>query len=289
MKNITIIGINGGFGKLFSQALFEKDFQLTGVDQQLSVYENAPKLGYIQANIFDFENKLKAVLQKTDALLFGIPEAVLLRVYQPILRTLTPGTLVIDTLSVKSPILDLAKVRDDLEILSLNPLFAPDLGFQNQNIAAVSLHSGLRTGIFLQLLREWGAKVSLLSAAEHDQLTAITQVATHFSLLSFGACLRKWGYQPKTELFTPVHEILLSLVGRMVSQNAAVYWKIQTDNPYGQIAREMFLESAEEIKQLIDTEAFATFEKVFSGIGSTTQAIAGELKQNFLNYQHKQA
>lgn len=287
MKKISIIGINGGFGKLFSGLLSRKDGQLIGVDQQASIYENAPAINYIQADVFDFKTNLPAALQETEVLLFCIPEAVLLKVYQPILQTLSPGTLVIDTLSVKSLILDLANSRNDLEILSINPLFAPDLGFQDQNIAAVSIHAGERTAIFLQFLREWGAQVSLMSAAEHDQLTAITQVATHFSLLSFGACLQKWGYQPKTERFTPVHEILLSLVGRMISQNAAVYWKIQTDNPYGQAARDLYLQSTREINEMIGADEFASFEKLFSDIGRANHAIAEELKQNFLGYQKR--
>ena len=285
MKKLTIIGLNGGFGVLFSKLLVSENLELVGTDLHPHAYEGCSDIHYFTTDILDLDTRLITELGDTDCVLFCLPEAVLLSVYTSILRILKAGTLVVDTLSVKSTIVGLGSDYDDLEILSLNPLFAPELGFTRQNVAGISLNPGNHTDIFIEYLKKWGAQVSILSAEAHDQLMAITQVVTHFSILCFGTCIKELDYKPDQVLFTPVHEVLLSLLDRIVSQNAEVYWNIQTDNPYAPMARDLFIESAKGLDEKISANDFDGFNQQLSAMDAITQEMRDDLKQKFLKHR----
>lgn len=287
MNAITIIGFNGGFGKLFFKHFAKENVTITGIDLQPKPAINIANSAYIQADILALESDLIANIKKANCIIFCVPEAALLQAYSNILTHLTPGTLVVDTLSVKTTISAMAEGQQDLEVLSLNPLFAPDLGFLGNNIAAVSFHGGSHTATFVAFLKKWGSVVSFLTAEQHDKLTAVIQVATHFSLLCFGSCLAQLDYKPDSALFTPVHEVLLSLFGRMVSQNPEVYYKIQTDNPYGQQTREQFIASANNWNKAINSSYAESFKTEFLEANSVVAQVLETLTDNFINYQTK--
>jgi prephenate dehydrogenase len=60
------------------------------------------------------------------------------------------------------------------------------------------------------------------------------------------------------EYSSPVYQLITDLTARMLNQKPGLYGSIQSENPENENIRESFIESAEDIRELIgDDEAFA--------------------------------
>lgn len=188
------------------------------------------------------------------------------------------GALLVDTLSVKGAYLERLKgVRGDVECLSLNPMFAPDIGFRGQNVAAIEARGGPACGRFVSMLRGWGASVTMMTAEEHERITAFTQVATHAALIAFGAALGAGGYDVSAVLkvATPPHRLLLSLLARILLSNPEVYWEIQHRNPLAGAAREGLRRGLSELEEAGAARTPAEFVRLLGGI---REALGPEVK-----------
>src|SRR6185369_3453803 len=79
-----------------------------------------------------------AVLRQCDCAIVATPLHGGLESARVILRALPPAALFVDSFSVKLPIADVvAECGAECEHLSINPMFAPGVGFAGQNLAAV--------------------------------------------------------------------------------------------------------------------------------------------------------
>lgn len=214
---------------------------------------------------YDLDNYIED-FKEFDLVILALPETAALTVLQDLKKWLNSDTLVVDTLSVKSTIC--SKVESlalDVEYLSINPMFAPSLGFSNQTVVVVPLQTGDKTSIFLSLLRNWGATVKELTANEHDRATAQLQSLTHSTIMAFGLALIKGGYDIKQllSIAPPPHKVMLSLIARIISGSPDVYREIQISNPYASNVRENLADSVNLIDNLIAQGSQADFADLF--------------------------
>lgn len=273
-----ILGVNGGFGRLFTQGLLAAGEEVDGVDLSAEPAAPAAGLRYLQADAVAFPEAVADAVRQARCVILCLPEAAALPALAQLLPVLSAGALLVDTMSVKTPVeREFAGRRPDIEYLSLNPLFSPELGLAGQNVAAVALQPGPRADLFLQALRAWGAGVRLLSAEEHDRAAAATQAATHCAILAYGLCLSRLGFQPEALLLTPPHAALLALVARITSRDPEVYRHIQTDNPFAQEARQALAEAVTELAAVIDSGDPAAFAALFAALQSRLAPVAGAL------------
>jgi prephenate dehydrogenase len=246
LGRVVVLGAAGGFGRLFAALL---PGELTGVDLAGGVD--------LRADAADPNERLLALIRSADCVLVCLPEAAALQAIDRLLGVLATGALLVDTLSVKTQVAERID-RDDVEVLSLNPLFAPDLGFRGQNVAAVPLQPGPRSQTLVAALEHAGATVVTTTAADHDRRAAITQAATHAALLAYGLCLARAGYDPDPAFATPPHRVLLALVARVVTSDPEVYRHIQVDNPHAAQVREALTAALEEVsRRAADPDEFA--------------------------------
>ncbi|MGW6445211.1 prephenate dehydrogenase/arogenate dehydrogenase family protein [Lentzea sp. NPDC055074] len=193
------------------------------------------------ADITDPDPLLTAELAMADVVVLAVPETVALRALGPVTAVLSAGALVVDTLSVKSRYAAAAATtRSDVELLGLNPMFAPSLGFPGRPVAAVELNGGPRTEELLDLLTGAGARVVRVTADRHDRLAAATQALTHAAVLSFGAALAELDVtvDELAALAPPPHATLLALLARIAGGTPEVYWDVQSANPFAETARD---------------------------------------------------
>ena len=156
------------------------------------------------------------------------------------LAALPTGALLADTLSVKTPFARAALAAGaPVELLSLNPMFAPSLGFAGRAVAAVELAPGPRSHALLELLRGQSHVVLLPGAEAHDRATAALQVATHAGVLAFGLALAALDadLDELLPLAPPPFLAQLALLARIASGAPATYADIQRANPFGAEAR----------------------------------------------------
>lgn len=119
-------------------------------------------------------------LSRADIAVLALPEDVIAATAIDIAGALRPGALLVDTSSVKAPVMPaLEQCASRVEVLSINPLFRPSLGFAGGQVAVVSVAPGPLTERFLDLLRDWGATVALIDAERHDRTMALAQSLVH--------------------------------------------------------------------------------------------------------------
>lgn len=217
---------------------------------------------------------LAADLALADVVVLAVPEQVALKALIPVTEAMSPGALLVDTLSVKSRYAAAAAdLRSDVEVLGLNPMFAPSLGFPDRPVAAVSLRGGPRSAELLRKLKTAGARVVEVTADRHDRLAAATQALTHAAVLSFGAALAELdvSVDELTALAPPPHATLLALLARIAAGTPEVYWDVQSANPFAATARAALSAGTATL-----AAAVGTGEAEFTDLLSTVRSVLGD-------------
>ncbi|KST68513.1 prephenate dehydrogenase/arogenate dehydrogenase family protein [Mastigocoleus testarum] len=280
IEKVLILGLNGGFGKLFSNLLSKEKIIVFGVDLASQPDELVKCNRYFCCDLSQPDENILAVARQINCLLICLPETVAFRALEHFIPIMSSGALIVDIMSVKTGIADkLTNVMGDLEFLSINPMFAPDLEFQDQNIAAIQLSPGPLADVFTNLMEKWGGNVTSMTASEHDKNTAITQAMTHAVIISFGICLTELGYDINKvfPILTPPHKTLISLLARIVSNNPEVYWRIQADNPYVAQTHKALINSLKIFEQITATKNQQDFYDTFAKSKETLFPFMNEL------------
>jgi prephenate dehydrogenase len=195
---------------------------------------------YARGDICAMDARLVAEIRRADIVVLAVPERVALAALPELARELRLGALLVDTLSVKSGIAAVLATRaGHLEAVSLNPMFAPALGFDGRPVAAVVVRDGPRAQALLDAVGRCGGRVAEVGADEHDRLAAATQALTHAAVLAFGLALDNLDIpiEDLGSMATPPHVTLLALLARVASGGPETYWEVQTGNPHARRAR----------------------------------------------------
>jgi prephenate dehydrogenase len=202
--------------------------------------EVAQVCAHARGDVCAMDARLVAEMRRADIVVLAVPEHAALTAVPALARLLRPGVLLVDTLSVKTGIVAaLAAHAAHLEAVSLNPMFAPDLGFDNRAVAAVVVRDGPRARALLDAVGRRGGRVAELGADEHDRVAAVTQALTHAAVLAFGLALDELGVAVADigPVATPPHLTLLALLARIASGGSETYWHVQASNPHAPRAR----------------------------------------------------
>jgi 4-amino-4-deoxyprephenate dehydrogenase len=180
---------------------------------------------------------------------------------------------------VKTPVADLApRLRQDIEVLSLNPLFAPDLDWDGQCTAAVQIRPGPRSASLVKLIADAGSRVIELDAAAHDRRAATAQAAVHATVLAYGIAVLALDGTIDLDFSTPPQRALLSLLARISSLDPDVYRHIQVDNPHAIDARRRLSKAIDEIGERAADPSGERFAELFDSLrgmlGSAGQDLA---------------
>jgi chorismate mutase-like protein len=276
----VVIGARGSVGQLIASRLRQQGVRITGLDCAASRSRSMePSSACIRANITAPTPEAIASIGKARVVFVCLPESTALAAWHVITKYMSPGALWVDTLSVKSRICAaLAKLKN-LEVISLNPLFAPGIGFEGQNVAAVEVVAGPKSAMLMSLLRQWNSTVITMPAAEHDLMSAAVQLATHSAILSFGFALRELGveFARAWKFSTPPFRMLVSLLSRIILANPEIYWEIQESNTYGSHVRDLLQNGLAEIEAAVQHKDFEGFRAFFQTTKEALDGNAGEL------------
>lgn len=241
LARFALVGGNGAVGRLFAGALAAAGREVAVLDAAPSPHpELPPAATYRALDARRPSAALREALAGADCALLALPETVALKALPHVLDALSPGALLADTLSVKTPFARAArKAGAPVELLSLNPMFAPSLGFAGHAVAAVELTPGPRSRALLALLRDRARVVVLPDAETHDRATATLQVAVHAGVLAFGLALAQLDadLDALLALAPPPFLAQLALLARIADGAPATYADIQRANPFGAEAR----------------------------------------------------
>jgi prephenate dehydrogenase len=238
-ERCVVAGGAGAVGGLVVDLLLDAGADVLVVDVAEPPAEVAV-CAYVRGDVCAMDARLAAELRRADVVVLAVPERVALAAVPALARLLRPGALLVDTLSVKTGIVAaLAAHAPHLEAVSLNPMFAPALGFAGRAVAAVVVREGPRARALLDAVGRRGGRIAEVGADEHDRVAAVTQALTHAAVLAFGLALDELGVAVEDlgALAPPPHLTLLALLARIASGDPGTYWDVQAGNPHAGRAR----------------------------------------------------
>lgn len=193
--------------------------------------------------------------------------------------------LLVDTLSVKSSIVPAVgrhAASTGCEALSVNPMFAPSLGWRGRPVAVVEVAGGEWSAWFLSWLGGLGAEiVPVPDGAAHDRVTGVVQTATHAAILALGQVLADVGADEldlARKLAPPPHQTMLAMLARIVTGTPETYWDVQASNAAGGAARAGLRRGLDALDALVDagdTEGFTALQaRLAAALGPDRDALA---------------
>ncbi|MCX4743101.1 prephenate dehydrogenase [Streptomyces antibioticus] len=264
IRRCVVVGGAGAVGRLFAERLLAGGARVAVAD---TVEPGAEPAGthYVRGDITSLGARLEADLGHADLVVLAVPDAVALAAVPGLAAVLRPDALLVDTLSVKQPVTAAVRAHaPDVQAVGLNPMFAPDLGFEGRPVAAVVVNDGPQVGGLLELVGSWGARVVPMDAAEHDRLAGVSQALTHAAVLGFGLALTRLGPDLARirEIAPPPHQALLALLARISSGAPAVYRDVQAANPEAAAVRKELAEGVRLLTDLVEHGSEAEFAAV---------------------------
>jgi prephenate dehydrogenase len=161
---------------------------------------------------------------------------------------LKPGTLVIDTCSVKmEPVRWMRELLPErVEILATHPMFGPESAKEGLAGLPLMMHpvrvAGDRYDEWNRFFRSHGIMVVEITPEEHDRQAAMSQALTHM----VGRTLSLMGIE-ETPIGTLWYRKLLAICRQVEKDSPELFLDMQTLNPYAPVMRESFERSWKEV------------------------------------------
>ena len=272
----VIVGGSGAVGSLLARALTG-----AGTPHLLLVDRRPPSAPPSDAatsavgDILRPSDEILRWIRSSDLVVLATPEPVAIESLNCLLPAMKPDSLLVDTLSVKGRYaLALTARPTRTELLGVNPMFAPELGFEGRSVVAVPYRGGPQSDAFLGLITAWGSDVVCLSAESHDQACAALQIVTHASVLAFGMALAAGGYDiaAAERIMPPPHRTMLALLARIVAADPEVYRDIQSANPAAARARAGLVDAHRRLERIVASDDPEPFHRL---IGELREVLRG--------------
>jgi prephenate dehydrogenase len=227
---VAIIGGSGKMGRWFAR------FLLQDGQEVVICGRNEKKL---RAAGRELEVKVASMvdaIQVADAVLLSVSVESFEEVVAQISPHISPGQVVVDITSLKVfPVATMHKYLKGARMLGTHPLFGPGAAnVANQNFVLTPTSDGERT--LAQKVREYlearGARISLMTPAEHDEKMAVVLGLAHFIAIISADTLINTDRLKQTEAVGGItYKVLLTLVESVVSENPELYASLQMTLP----------------------------------------------------------
>ncbi len=295
MVKIAIIGGTGEFGRLFARVFAGDGYEvvITGRDERKGRRVAAEAgVEYMRDN--------RAAAAGADVVILSVPIEKTVEVAEEVAPEVREGSLLTDFTSVKvEPCRAMLEhAREGVEVVGMHPMFGPRVASLE---GMVFILTPLRTGRWWEWLQGWlhrhRARVVVTTPEEHDRMMSVVQGMTHFTYISAASTLRELGVDVReTRRFaSPIYELMLDLIARIVGQNPHLYASIQLHNPFARQVRQSFVESALRLKEVLDSGRREEFVRIMadaarhmgdvsSAMGRSDKAIAA-LRHEFRRLQ----
>ncbi len=250
-EKIAIVGGTGQFGQHLGENLEENnDVLISG-----KTVEQAEKIA--EKHGWEY-GESKEIVQDADIVIIAVPIAVTVDVIHEVGPHVPSDALLCDITSVKKKPVEAMKEYSD-EVLGMHPMYAPSNSIEGQKIVLCP-EKGKKWTLIETFWMDNGADIHVTDPESHDKAMSLVQGLMHFSELVVAETIRKADMtgSDMEEYSSPVYQLITDLTARMLNQKPGLYGSIQAENPENEKIRESFIESAEDIEELIgDEEAFA--------------------------------
>jgi len=233
---------------------------------KISVCSRNPARASILTRKLGVQVRSQYDVEDADIVVASMPIEKTVKECKRLLKRMKPRSLLVDVASVKTGIVDriLPHVTENVEYLSLHPLFGPDTdSFKGENILAIDLRSGALARSLLNFLVRIGLQVTHVNVDEHDRKTAITQALHHFAYAALASSLTESMKKNEIQKFsTRALRKTIELI-QSISQNAGTILEIQSNNPYSTTARKSYRKNVSRLARR-NGEQKVTFAAMFA-------------------------
>jgi prephenate dehydrogenase len=248
---IAIIGGSGKMGRWFADFLLKdgKEVVISGrSEKKLLEAKQALGVEIASGNV--------AAVKGADYVLLSVPIDSFEEVVAQISPYIQPEQAVIDVTSVK--VLPVAAMHKHVKrglVLGAHPLFGPGArSVANQNFVLTPING--EEAALAQKIRGYlearGARVTLMSPEEHDEVMTVVLGLSHFIALVAADTLMSSGRLKQTgEIGSTTYRVLLSVVASVVAEDPELYASLQMNLPNVAVIEKLFQEKAAEWADLI--------------------------------------
>jgi len=250
---VAIIGGSGRMGRWFANFLLKdgKEVIITGRNER-KLLEAKQKLGVEVTTNAEAANI-------ADVILLSVPIDNFESVVQEIEPYIRPRQVIIEITSIKA--LPVEIMHKHLKIgltLGVHPMFGPGASsITNQNFVLTPTN-GEETAL-AQKVREYlltrGAKVTLMTPQEHDEMMAVILGLSHFIAIVSADTLLSLGSLKQTEAIGgTTYKLLLTLVGSVLSEDPEFYASLQMNLPDMTKMEALFQRSSKIWAELVENK-----------------------------------
>lgn len=189
--------------------------------------------------------------KKSDVVILSVPIDAAIRFSEEIGPLLSPDQLLMDLCSLKETVLKSMLCFTQAQVVGTHPLFGPFTdSIKGQNVIVCP---GRGTGWLKWLedeLQANGAVVTRMDAVEHDRNMAVVQGLSHLLTVCMARTLQKMNMPPDEAMSysTPVFRLKINLIGRLFSQDPALYAGLISANRHVEDALATFMSAMDEAK-----------------------------------------
>ena len=289
--NIGIIGGSDGLGKTLVYYFRDEFNVFISARDHKKGRGVADKLGvsYIESNV--------GLANISDILIISVPIHTTSDVIREVAPFMKEGSLMVDVTSVKEePSKTMAEVlSSNVEYIPTHPIFGPrTTDLNNQVIVLTPDNKGKWYDKVYNYLESKNMRIIETTAEKHDYMMSIVQVLTHFSFISTASAIEKLNVNlSETENYeSPIYNLMIDMIARIVSQNPYLTYYIQTMNNNGPKIRNTFANAVDELRNVInnsDEDKFIEIAiKATKNMGDIKNALGRSDKAiNALNQEYK--
>jgi prephenate dehydrogenase len=244
------VGIIGGTGKMGT--FFSRVFSRAGYEVQVCGRRSP--------------SRCRDLAGDCGILMVSVP----IRETVPVIRGIAPllheDQILCDLTSLKTRPVD-AMLASRASVIGLHPMFGPTVSsLHGQTIIATPARIDDESlASFLSIFEREGARITLSTPEEHDRMMAVVQGLTHFVTLTVAETMRRLDASPEaTEPYrSPVYQIEMGLVGRLLSQDPDLYGDMLMENPNIPPVLAACHESLGRIQRAIESRDPGAFRELF--------------------------
>lgn len=284
-KDVCIVGGYGGMGQIFAR-LFKNEgheITITGPTETKGA-DAASKIGvkYVKDNV--------SAAKQADVVVITVPIAHTKETIEEVAPHVKDGALLMDLTSVKGwPCeLMLKHSTPKVEVIGTHPVFGPRVGSVDGQVFVLTPVRGQHWMPWLEdILVRHRAKIIKSTPQEHDRVMGVVQGLTHFAYISVGKTLKDLEFDVKRsrDFSSPVYDMMLDMVGRIIGQNPHLYAEIQMMNPDVAGIHDAYLNAAQQLSRAVKdkneeefvrmmVEAAKNFDDTERAMGRSDKAIS---------------
>lgn len=258
-QKIAIIGGTGKFGQHLGKRLQNNNEIYISGKTVDNARKTAEEYGWRYGENIE-------IVKDADVVIVAVPIAVTVETIHEIGDKVPDGALLCDVTSVKKKPVEAMKQYSD-EVLGMHPMYAPSNSIPGQKVV-LTPEKGQKWTEMEEFWKEHGAEIHITDPDSHDKAMSVVQGLMHFSELVVAETIKKIGIEQEEmdEYSSPVYRLITDLTARMLNQKPELYGSIQSENPENAEIRELFIESAEEIREIVGT---GEFDSRFNDLGES--------------------